>query len=462
MQVLEEHKQALAKATGTDASAYTSATLSSVSKRLQKVSDALGGGTPRSLEAVIVLLYPLMQAFEELASRYRSSTPPARLARAHGRAHSSSAGSHELSRPDHSRSITSDSAIQRNGSSDISANLESIRLFLADGSSKNFVTDNRETAQEFLQRVIGKLGSLNKDFIRGVSLWEVPFSAAKGSSERQILPSENLAFLKRAWRRPSRFYLFTKFEHEMRSASGQNGAGEKSRNRSMSGTASPAPSSPRSPLPSPRVVGSADSGVKLLLEDGTFKSFIVTPAEIWVAFKKRALAKLQQQLDINPATFGIFVFDADDQEYDFEDTDPVVASLAKLTSPRLLVKPLDSAGGGPDSARAQKKNEKAVSIITTALRSTKSKKLSLANLQLRELPSEIKMVAQTASQIDLSGNSLVVLSEYAVACFSCIFLTSFCLQSLDSFAAPQVTEYFKQSYFRNPSLRRQFLPHAGA
>jgi hypothetical protein len=418
LQVLEEHKPAFAKATGIDSSAYTSATVSSVLKRLQKISDALNGGAKTGLDSAVVQLAPLLASLEEIASRHRSSTPPARLARgAHGRSHSSSAGASDAPIREHSRTASSESALQRNGSTDITApSGELIRIFLADGSSKNFVTDINETAQEFLQRVIGKLGSLNKDFIRGVSLWEVPFNTLKGAADRQILPSENLAQLKRNWRRPSRFYLFTKFEAEMRAASSQNSGGDKTRTRTSSGsgtalTASPV-LSPRSPLPSPRVVGSNDSGVKLLLEDGTFKSFIVTPTETWAAFKKRALAKLQQQLDINPATFGIFIFDADDQEYDFEDNEVVLGSLSKLTSPRVLVKPLESANAGQDSARAQKKNEKAVSIITSALRSTKSKKLSLANLQLRDLPNEIKLMAPTASHVDLSGNSLTTVSEY--------------------------------------------------
>eukprot|EP01122_Echinamoeba_exundans_P011539 TRINITY_DN4617_c0_g5_i1.p1 TRINITY_DN4617_c0_g5~~TRINITY_DN4617_c0_g5_i1.p1 ORF type:complete len:1430 (-),score=283.76 TRINITY_DN4617_c0_g5_i1:129-4418(-) len=425
--VLEEHKPALAKATGIDSSAYTSATVSSVLKRLQKISDALNGGANTGLDSAVVQLAPLLASLDEIASRHRSSTPPARLARGgHGRSHSSSAGATDAPIREHNRSSSSETALQRNGSADIAApGGEMIRIFLADGSSKNFVTDVNETAQEFLQRVIGKLGSLNKDFIRGVSLWEVPFNTLKGAADRQILPSENLAHLKRNWRRPSRFYLFTKFEAEMRSASSQGAnAGDKTARARGSSTGSgislnttavgsPVPS-PRSPLPSPRVVGSTDSGVKLLLEDGTFKSFIVTPTETWAAFKKRALAKLQQQLDINPATFGIFIFDADDQEYDFEDTEAVLSSLSKLTSPRVLVKPLESAHGGQDSARAQKKNEKAVSIITTALRSTKSKKLSLANLQLRDLPNEIKLMAPTASHVDLSGNSLTTVSEQLV------------------------------------------------
>lgn len=85
--------------------------------------------------------------------------------------------------------------------------LETLRIYMADETSKSFMVSIADTTFELLQRILGKIGPAMKNLTSGYALWEVPFNAP---GKQTIVGMQQCpVVLKRAWQRPTKIYFLT-------------------------------------------------------------------------------------------------------------------------------------------------------------------------------------------------------------------------------------------------------------
>lgn len=195
------------------------------------------------------------------------------------------------------------------GSGNRNEYLETLRVYMADETSKSFMVSVADTTFELLQRVLGKIPSTMKNVASGYALWEVPFNLPGKQTMigMQMCP----VVLKRAWQRPTKIYFLTNEEATQRfsmtaSAVAAASTYTRSAQSSMSSQGSTEfltdssgeskdtlafRASSSSTLPS---VGRSCS-VKVFSEDGTYVMLILsTKTEKAEAVKRRALSKFGQ------------------------------------------------------------------------------------------------------------------------------------------------------------------------
>lgn len=85
--------------------------------------------------------------------------------------------------------------------------LETLRIYMADETSKSFMVSVADTTFELLQRILGKIGPAMKNLTSGYALWEVPFNAP--GKQTKVGMSQCPVVLKRAWQRPTKIYFLT-------------------------------------------------------------------------------------------------------------------------------------------------------------------------------------------------------------------------------------------------------------
>lgn len=85
--------------------------------------------------------------------------------------------------------------------------LETLRIYMADETSKSFMVSVADTTFELLQRILGKIGPAMKNLSSGYALWEVPFNAP--GKQTKVGMSQCPVVLKRAWQRPTKIYFLT-------------------------------------------------------------------------------------------------------------------------------------------------------------------------------------------------------------------------------------------------------------
>lgn len=85
--------------------------------------------------------------------------------------------------------------------------LETLRIYMADETSKSFMVSVADTTFELLQRILGKIGPAMKNLSSGYALWEIPFNSP-GKQTIVGMPQCPVV-LKRAWQRPTKIYFLT-------------------------------------------------------------------------------------------------------------------------------------------------------------------------------------------------------------------------------------------------------------
>jgi RAP1 GTPase activating protein 1 len=216
--------------------------------------------------------------------------------------------------------------------------LETLRVYMADETSKSFMVSVADTAFELLQRVIGKTHAFAKNLSSGYALWEVPFNAP--GKHVLISLDQCPVVLKRAWQRPTKIYFLTTQESKERFAS-ERDTGSKEKHSKNSPPPSPNTASRRShahslkdshnietsalssstervektpsgtslaipraasPSPSPK----SPSSIKIFTEDGNFVSLSLGKSERCESVKRRACSKFGSLLD-DSFNYGVWI-----------------------------------------------------------------------------------------------------------------------------------------------------------
>jgi len=197
--------------------------------------------------------------------------------------------------------------------------LETLRVYMADETSKAFMVSIADTAFELLQRVIGKIHSFQKNLSSGYALWEVPFNGA--GKQALISLDQCPVVLKRAWVRPTKIYFLTgdesaakfnipfqtqlpvpgspstghlrRLNYTANSLSQTDSSGLSSSSDRVDKTANSNAPSTSSPVGSGKIAPT----IKVFIEDGNYVSLTLGKSEKVESIQKRAVAKFGSMLD---------------------------------------------------------------------------------------------------------------------------------------------------------------------